>query len=145
MTGHKTTVGKEIIKTDGAPAAVGPYVQAVKENNQFVYTAGQIGLCPRTMKLVGDCVQLQTKQAMENLRAVLAASGCGFDQVVKTTIFITSMSDFKQVNEVYTKFFNSSDLPARSCVAVKELPLGAKVEIEFVAYRSGRACNQAAL
>merc|ERR1719419_357358 len=142
MTGHKTTVGKEIIKTDDAPAAIGPYVQAVKVNNQFVYTSGQIGLCPRTMKLVGDCVQLQTKQVMENLKAVLVASGFGFDQVVKTTIYLTSMSDFKQVNEVYAIYFNPTALPARSTVAVKELPLGAKVEIDFVAYRSGRAFNQ---
>ena len=122
---------REVIQTDQAPAAVGPYSQAIRTGN-MVFTAGQIPLDPATMKLIDGDIQTQTKQVMNNLSKVLDAAGTDFGNVVKTTIFLQRMSDFPAVNEVYAEYF--TDLPpARSTVAVAELPLGAEVEIEMVA------------
>ncbi|RME74249.1 MAG: RidA family protein [Chloroflexi bacterium] len=126
---------REIISTPDAPAAVGPYSQAVRVG-QLVFTAGQIALVPETGKLAGDDVETQTRQVMKNLSAVLAAAGSGLDRVVKTTIFVTDINDFALVNRVYGSFF-SDNPPARSTVQVAALPLGAKVEIEAVALVDG--------
>lgn len=122
---------REVIQTELAPAAVGPYSQAIKTGN-MVFTAGQIPLDPSTMKMVEGDIQAQTKQVMNNLSKVLEAAGTSFGNVVKSTIFLQRMSDFPAVNEIYAQYF--TDLPpARSTVAVAELPLGAEVEIEMVA------------
>lgn len=122
---------REIISTSGAPAAVGPYSQAVKVGN-MVYSAGQIPLVPGTGKLVEGDIAAQTHQVMSNLRAVLAAAGTGLENVVKTTIFVTNLADFATINQAYGSYF-SGNPPARSTVQVAGLPLGANVEIEVVA------------
>jgi 2-iminobutanoate/2-iminopropanoate deaminase len=122
---------REIISTEKAPAAVGPYSQGVKVNN-FIFTAGQIPLNPETGKLVEGGIKEQTRQVMENLANILKAAGTGLDQVVKTTIFTTDLADFADINQVYGSFF-AGDPPARSTVQVAALPLGARVEIEVVA------------
>lgn len=119
------------IQTASAPAAIGPYSQAIVAGNT-VYCSGQIALDPQGGALVGNTVGLQAEQVMKNLGAVLAAAGSGFDKVVRTTIFLVSMSDFAAVNEVYGRSFPAHK-PARATVAVKELPKGALVEIDCVA------------
>ena len=123
-------MSRQIIATDKAPGALGPYSQAVKSGN-FVFTAGQVGIDPVSGKLA-DGVEDQARQVMANLAAVLEAAGTGWDRVVKTTIFITDMEKFSLVNRVYQERL-SGDYPARSTVAVRQLPLGALVEIEAVA------------
>ncbi len=117
------------IHTSNAPEAIGPYSQAVKVGN-IIFTSGQIALTPAGEFLDGD-VKTQTKQVCENLKAVLNASGANISNVVKTTIFLADINDFAAVNEVYGEYF--SHKPARSTVAVKDLPKGAKVEIECIA------------
>ena len=124
-------MNKEIISTENAPAAVGPYSQAVRIGN-LVYTAGQVALDPALGKLVGDDAPAQAEQALRNLAAILEAAGTSLENVVKTTVFLDSMDDYKAVNEVYGRFFSKSP-PARSAVEVARLPLGALVEIEAVA------------
>lgn len=119
------------ISSDQAPAAIGPYSQAVCAGN-MIFCSGQIALDPATGEMVQGDVVMQTERVMANIAAVLSASGAGFDNVVKTTIFLVEMGDFAAVNEVYGRFF-SSHKPARSTVAVKSLPRGALVEIEAVA------------
>jgi len=118
------------IYTKNAPEAIGPYSQAVKVGN-FIYTSGQIALTKDGEFLDSD-VKTQTKQVCENLKAVLEASGADLEDVVKTTIFLDDINNFNEVNEVYKEYFKHK--PARSTVAVKELPKGAKVEIECIAY-----------
>lgn len=120
----------KIIHTDAAPAAVGPYSQAMVTGG-MVYTSGQIALDPATGALVGTDVTAQTHQIMRNLAAVLAAAGTGLDRVVKTTCFLTDIADFTAFNAVYAEYFPNK--PARSCVGVKELPKGAICEVECVA------------
>ncbi len=122
---------REIISTKNAPAAVGPYSQAVRVGD-FVYTAGQIPLIPETGKLIEGGIETQTRQVMENLTHILKAAGTSLDKVVKTTIFVTNMEDFATVNQVYGSFFSDSP-PARSTVQVAALPLGANIEIEAIA------------
>jgi len=122
---------RQVIHSAGAPAAVGPYSQAVRAG-RLVYTAGQIGLDPATGRLVAPDVPAQTHQALANLRAVLDAAGTSLDRVVKSTVFLTDMADFAAMNAVYAGYFPSAP-PARSTVAVAALPLGARVEIEVVA------------
>ena len=122
---------RQIISTDHAPAAVGPYSQAVRAGN-IIYTAGQIPLVPETGQLIEGDIKAQTGQVMQNLSQVLKAAGSSFDNVIKTTIFLTNMADFAHVNEVYGSFF-TADPPARSTVAVAQLPLGDGIEIEVVA------------
>lgn len=122
---------KEIISTINAPAAVGPYSQAVRVGN-LLYTAGQIALDPEKMELVGDNVTEQTHQVLKNLQAVLEAAGSGLEHVVKTTVFLRWIKDYAEMNAVYNEYFSESK-PARSAVAVAALPLKAKVEIEAVA------------
>lgn len=121
------------ISTEDAPKAIGPYSQAVAANG-FLFTAGQIPLDPATGAMVGDGnVRLETDRVMQNLAAVLAAKGLGFDAVVKTTIFLVDLADFAVVNEVYGNYVGTEAPPARSTVAVAALPRGARVEIEMVA------------
>jgi len=119
----------EKVETSSAPQAIGPYSQAVKVGN-LIFTSGQIALTPAGEFINGD-VEEQTHQVCRNLEAVLKAAGVGLEKVVKTTIFLTDIADFEKVNRVYAQYF--SHRPARSTVAVKELPKGAKVEIEAVA------------
>ena len=119
----------EKIYTSNAPEAIGPYSQAVKVGN-MIFTSGQIALTPSGEFLDAD-VKTQTTQVCENLKAVLSASGVSIENVVKTTIFLDDINNFAEVNEVYGKYF--AHKPARSTVAVKELPKGAKVEIECIA------------
>lgn len=118
------------VHTDNAPAVVGPYSQAI-EVNGFIFCAGQIGLDPKAKKLV-DGLENQTHQIMKNIRAVLTAAGSDLSQVVKTTIFLTNMDDYKTVNEIYASYF-SNQKPARSAVCVSSLPAGAILEIECIA------------
>jgi 2-iminobutanoate/2-iminopropanoate deaminase len=122
---------KQIISTQHAPGAVGPYSQAVRIGD-LVYTAGQIALVPQTGKLVEGGIEEQTRQVMKNLAAILEAAGTSLVNVVKTTIFLANMNDFAKVNQVYGSFFNNAP-PARSTVQVSALPLGAQVEIEAIA------------
>ena len=118
------------IQTDKAPAAVGPYSQA-KISGGFLFASGQVGINPAIGAIVDGGLEAQTEQVMANIAAVLEASGSSFDQVIKTTCFIADIADFKAFNEIYAKYFTSK--PARSCVAVKDLPLGALVEVEIIA------------
>lgn len=122
---------RDIVATAEAPAAIGPYSQAVRVGD-LVYTAGQIPLVPETGKLVEGDVKAQTRQVIQNLSHVLAAAGSSLDQVVKTTIFLADLADFAAVNEVYGTFFKNEP-PARSTVQVAALPLAARIEIEVVA------------
>lgn len=124
---------RTIVETAGAPAAVGPYSQAVAAGG-FVFTAGQIGLEPESGQLVEGGVVAEARRALDNLEAVLAASGVGFEDVVKSTIYLVSMDDFAAVNAVYAERFAGAP-PARSTVAVAALPKGASVEIEVIALR----------
>ncbi|KAI8882719.1 endoribonuclease L-PSP [Backusella circina FSU 941] len=119
------------VHTDSAPAAVGPYAQAIKANG-FVFTSGQIPLDPTTQNLVEGDVKVQTKQVLTNLSAVLEAAGSSLDKVVKTTVFLKDMNNFVAMNEVYGTFF-STHQPARSAVEVARLPKDVAVEIECVA------------
>ena len=119
------------IRTDGAPKAIGPYEQAIRVDG-LVFTAGQIPLDPKTGNLVEGGIAPQTRQALENLKAVLAAAGSSLERVVKATVFLKNMSDFPAMNEVYAEYFGGSK-PARSTVAVAELPRGALVEIDLTA------------
>lgn len=118
------------ISTPKAPAAIGPYSQAVRAGN-MLYTSGQIPLDPVSGNMVGANVTDQAEQVMKNLAAVLEAAGTSFDNVVKTTCFLADIADFAAFNAVYGKYITSA--PARSCVAVKDLPKGALVEVEVVA------------
>lgn len=122
---------KKIIETSEAPAPIGPYSQAVKAGS-LLFVSGQIALDPKTGNLVGENIAAETRQVMENLSAVLKAAGARFDQVVKTTIFLSDMALFPQVNEIYGSYFQS-DYPARETVAVKELPRSVNVEISLIA------------
>jgi len=124
---------RNIISTAQAPAAIGPYSQAVSAGG-FVFLSGQIPLDPKTGEMVGgDDVEMQTKQVMRNLKAVLEAAGVGFAKVVKTTIYLTDLGDFTRVNKIYGSFFEGVEPPARATVQVSALPRGAKVEIDAVA------------
>ena len=122
---------RTVVSTTNAPAAVGPYSQAIRIGN-LVYTAGQIGLDPASGSIEGRTVEEQTHQVLRNLRAVLEAAGSGLEKVVKTTVFLKDMGDFKAMNAVYATYF-PADPPARSAVQAAALPLGAMVEIEAVA------------
>lgn len=123
---------KQTITATNAPAAIGPYSHAVAAGN-FLFTSGQLGIDPATGKLP-EGVEAQAVQALENLKAVLAAGGMGLENVVKTTVFVKNMGDFKAVNTIYASYF-TSDCPARSCVEVAALPAGGLVEIEAVAVK----------
>jgi 2-iminobutanoate/2-iminopropanoate deaminase len=122
---------REVVQTDNAPKAIGPYEQAIKASG-FIYTAGQIHIDPKTGNFVEGGITAQTRQVLENLKAVLEAGGSSLDRVVKATVFLKNMADFAAMNEVYAQYLGSAK-PARSTVAVAELPRGALVEIDLVA------------
>ena len=126
---------KTAISTKDAPAAIGPYSQAVRIGN-FLYTSGQVALDPATGALVSGGVKEQTARVVENLKAVLAAAGASFAQVVKTTVFLKDMGDFAAMNEIYGRYFaaDNAGAPARSTVEVARLPKDALVEIEVIAH-----------
>lgn len=121
---------KEYVSTDKAPAAIGPYSQAIKVGG-IVYTSGQIAINPESGNIEGKDIAEQTEQVMKNLGEVLSAAGSSFDKAIKTTCFLADIADFAKFNEIYGKYFVSK--PARSCVAVKDLPKGALVEVEVIA------------
>ena len=125
---------KKIVSTKDAPAAVGPYSQAIRSGS-MLFCAGQIPLDPQTGQIVSDDISAQTRRVLENISAVLRAANLNFGHVVKTTIFLTSMGDFQTVNEIYATYFKENP-PARSTVGVSALPKGAKVEIEVIAMAS---------
>ncbi|MBO6098610.1 MAG: RidA family protein [Prevotella sp.] len=122
---------KKVINTNQAPAAIGPYSQAIKVGN-LVYTSGQIPINPATGNFVEGGIKEQTRQSLTNIKAILEEAGLSMNNVVKTTVFLADMNDFADMNSVYAEFF-SEPYPARSAVAVKTLPKGALVEIEVVA------------
>jgi 2-iminobutanoate/2-iminopropanoate deaminase len=122
---------RETVQTDAAPKAIGPYAQAIKANG-FLYTAGQIPIDPKTGNFVEGGITDQTRQVLENLKAVLAAGGSSLDRVIKATVFLKSMADFAAMNDVYAEYLGSAK-PARSTVAAAELPRGALIEIDLVA------------
>ncbi len=121
----------EIISTEKAPAAIGPYSQAVKTGN-LIYTSGMIPIDPATGALVEGGIEVQAERALMNVKALLEASGSSMDKVVKTVVFIKNMDDFAKVNEIYAKFF-TSNYPARSCVEVARLPKDVLIEMEAIA------------
>ena len=123
---------KKVIATKNAPAAIGPYSQAVQVGN-MLFASGQLGIDPATGLFVEGSVKEQTAQAFKNVHAILAEAGYSINDVVKTTVFLADMGDFAAFNEVYAKYFTSK--PARSCVAVKELPKGVLCEIEAIAVK----------
>lgn len=118
--------------TENAPAAIGPYSQAI-EVNGFLFASGQVPIVPAEGKILATTIEESTEQSCKNVRAILEANGLTFDNVVKVTCFLADMADFKAFNAIYEKYFTSK--PARSCVAVKGLPLGAKCEIEIIAVK----------
>ncbi|MSP18481.1 MAG: RidA family protein [Bdellovibrionales bacterium] len=124
-------MNKEIVATTEAPQAIGPYSQAVKAGG-FLFISGQIPLDPKTGAVVGNTIELQTEQVMKNLIAILATQNLGLEHVVKTTVFITQMSEFPRFNEVYATFIKAP-YPARATVEVSKLPKGVCVEIEAIA------------
>jgi len=126
---------KRIITTKDAPAPIGPYNQAVLVNENTLYTSGQIALNPSTMELVLDDIKIETKQVMENMKAVLLAADMTFENVIKTSIFISDMNNFSQINEVYGKYFNEATAPARETVEVACLPKNVNVEISMTAIK----------
>lgn len=126
---------KQIVKTEKAPQAIGPYSQAVRAGG-FVFASGQIPLDPRTGEFVEGGIAEQTEQVLRNLAAVLEAAGTGLDRVVKTTVFLADMNDFAAMNEVYGRYF-SGNAPARATVEAARLPRDARVEIEAIAEAGG--------
>jgi len=123
---------KKTITTINAPAPIGPYNQAVLANDTL-YVSGQIGMNPKTMELVEGKIEEETRQVMENLKAVLTAANMDFEHVVKSSIFLSNMDDFAQVNEIYGTYFEAETAPARETVAVKTLPKNVRVEISMIA------------
>lgn len=123
---------KKIIYTENAPAPIGPYNQAILVGNTL-YTSGQIALNPQTMELVLDDIETETKQVMENMKAVLAAADMTFENVIKTSIFIMNMNDFTRINSVYGNYFDEATAPARETVQVACLPKNVNIEISMIA------------
>ena len=121
----------QVIHTDNAPKAIGPYSQAVKAGN-MLFVSGQVPFEPETMEIVEGDVKAQTAQSLKNVQAILAEAGLDFSHVVKSTVFIKDMNEFAQINEVYAEFFGENK-PARACVEVARLPKDVKVEIEVIA------------
>ena len=126
---------KQILFTEKAPAPIGPYNQAVLSGNTL-YTSGQIAINPATGDLVLDSIEIETKQVMENMKAVLESAGMTFENVVKSTIFISNMNDFASINSVYGSYFNEKTAPARETVQVACLPKNVNVEISMIAVAS---------
>jgi len=123
---------KKIISTDQAPAAIGPYSQAIKTNGSLLFVSGQIPLDPKTGNIVEGGIVAQTTRVLDSLKAILTAADCTLDSVIKTTVYLKNISDFATVNEVYAKYF-TQNCPARVCVEVANLPKDALVEIDVIA------------
>ena len=123
---------KKIIATNKAPAAIGPYSQAIKIDN-FLYTSGQISLDAETMEMVIGSIEIETEKVLQNLEAILMKDGLNLNHVIKTTVYLSDLGDFSKMNQVYEKFF-ADNRPARACVQVAALPKGAKVEIDAIAH-----------
>ncbi len=123
---------KKIITSKNAPSPIGPYNQAVIANG-FMYISGQVGMNPKTGKIIKDSISDETEQVMKNLYSILNEASISFENVVKTTIFLSDMNDFSLVNEVYGKYFDEDTAPARETVQVSKLPLGVNVEISMIA------------
>ncbi|MGH1394992.1 MAG: RidA family protein [Trichormus sp.] len=127
-------MSKQVIRTEQAPAPVGPYNQAIAVSGQMLFVAGQIALNPATGEIVGaGDVKEQTQQVMANLQAILTAGGASFADVVKTSVFLADMNDFAAVNAVYAQYFDEATAPARACVEVSRLPKDVLVEIDCIA------------
>ncbi|MEM6453278.1 MAG: RidA family protein [Cyanobacteria bacterium P01_D01_bin.105] len=124
---------RKIVKTDQAPAPVGPYNQGIVATGAMLFVAGQIPLDAATGQLVGETVEAQTEKSLQNLKAVIEAAGSDLSQVVKTSVFLKDMNDFAAMNAVYAKHFGDEDAPARACVEVARLPKDVLVEIECIA------------
>ncbi|NER87511.1 RidA family protein [Moorena sp. SIO3A2] len=125
---------RNIIRTSNAPAPVGPYNQAIAVSGQMIFVAGQIPLDPSTGEIVGgNDVAKQTEQVMANVEAILVAAGAKIPDIVKTTVFLADMNDFATLNQIYAKYFNEEEAPARACVEVSRLPKDVLVEIECIA------------
>ena len=125
---------KRIVNTSNAPKPIGPYNQAVISGD-LMFISGQVAFDPNTDELVLDDIQSETKQVMENLKSILEEANLSFDNVVKTTIFLSDMNDFQQVNEVYGSYFSNDQAPARETVEVSRLPKDVNVEISMIAYK----------
>ena len=123
---------KKIITSKNAPSPIGPYNQAVMANG-FMFISGQVGMNPKTGKIIKDSISDETEQVMKNLSSILNEASISFENVVKTTIFLSDMNDFSLVNEVYGKYFDEDTAPARETVQVSKLPLGVNVEISMIA------------
>jgi 2-iminobutanoate/2-iminopropanoate deaminase len=123
---------KKIVATPKAPAAIGPYSQAIRIGD-FLYTSGQISLDPETMKMITGDIEIETEKVLKNIEAILKADGLDLNNIIKTTVYLTDLSEFTRMNQVYEKFF-SEIKPARACVQVAALPKGAKVEIDAIAH-----------
>jgi 2-iminobutanoate/2-iminopropanoate deaminase len=125
---------KKVIETKNAPAPIGPYSQAILINN-ILYTSGQIAINPNTGDLITNCISDETEQVMRNLKAILLAAEMNFDQVVKSTIYISNMDDFAEINKIYGSYFNEKSAPSRETVQVAKLPKNVNVEISVIAYK----------
>jgi 2-iminobutanoate/2-iminopropanoate deaminase len=123
---------KKIVATPKAPAAIGPYSQAIRSGD-FLYTSGQISLDPETMKMITGDIEIETEKVLKNIEAILKADGLDLNNIIKTTVYLTDLSEFTRMNQVYEKFFSDTK-PARACVQVTALPKGAKVEIDAIAH-----------
>ena len=123
---------KKIITTSEAPAAIGPYSQAIRIG-EFLYTSGQISLDPNSMELITGNIEVETERVLKNIEAILNADGLKLNNIIKTTVYLTDLSEFGRMNQVYEKFFVETK-PARACVQVAALPKGAKVEIDAIAH-----------
>lgn len=124
-------MSKRIIQTELAPAAIGPYSQAIRIGD-FLYTSGQIALDPKSGKFLSGEIKEETEQTLRNISAILQADGLELENVIKTTVYLSNLNDFVQMNQIYEKYF-SKNKPARACVQVAALPKGAKIEIEAIA------------
>ena len=130
-------MSKKVIRTDKAPAPVGPYNQAIAASGEMLFIAGQIPLDPQSVTIVGEGdIAAQTKQVMANIEALLTEAGANWSNVVKTSVFLSDLADFAPMNEVYAKYFDEATAPARACVEVARLPKDVLVEIECIALLS---------
>jgi len=127
-------MAKKIVKTEAAPAPIGPYNQAVWAGD-LLFVSGQIAINPTTGELVTNTIEEEALQVMQNIQAILTEAGLTFNHIVKTSIFLENMDDFNRVNEVYGKYFEEGEAPARECVEVSQLPKDVSVEISVIAYK----------
>ena len=123
---------KKIVATPNAPAAIGPYSQAIRIGD-FLYTSGQISLDPENMKMITGDIEVETEKVLKNIETILKADGLDLNNIIKTTVYLTDLSEFTRMNQIYEKFFSETK-PARACVQVTALPKGAKVEIDAIAH-----------